>query len=44
MTVNISNKVAQEKLAADFLIQCLSTIGCKNLYLDLSRFLYIVLT
>jgi hypothetical protein len=34
MTVNISNKVAQEKFATDFLIQCLSAIGCKNLHLD----------
>jgi len=32
MTVNISNKVAQGMFAADFLIQCLSAIGCKNLH------------
>jgi hypothetical protein len=42
--LNISNKVAREKFAADFLTQCLSAIGCKNLYLRPSRFLYIVLT
>jgi hypothetical protein len=32
--LNISNKVAREKFAADFLIQCFSDIGCTNLHLE----------
>jgi Domain of unknown function (DUF6471) len=32
MMLNISNKVAREKFAADFLTQCLSAIGCKTLH------------